>query len=155
MTFDNLQKVMEEYSMYLLECSRNNMPDYYKIKNNISFTVEIDGSCFNILFKAPDYWYYVENGRKKGKKPPISVIENWIEIRHITPYPDKRGRLPTKKGLAYIISRSIGENGTKVTPIFFLSRALDEDRSYWNDKIDEAVYNDILANVSEILKMYK
>lgn len=155
MNFLHLQKTLEEYSLYLLDASRKNMPNYYKLKDNISFTVDIDGDYYNILFKAPEYWKFAEYGRKAGKWPPITAIEKWIDIRHITPYPTARGKLPTKKQLAFLIARSIGENGTKSTPIYFLGRSLDEDRAYWNDKIDQAVYEDILDAIDEILKLHR
>lgn len=155
MNFLHLQKTLEEYSLYLLDASRKNMPDYYKLKDKISFTVDIDGNYYNILFKAPEYWKFAEYGRKAGKWPPITAIEKWIDIRHITPYPTARGKLPTKKQLAFLIARSIGENGTKSTPIYFLGRSLDEDRAYWNDKIDQAVYEDVLDAIDEILKLHR
>lgn len=155
MNFLHLQKTLEEYSLYLLDASRKNMPDYYKLKDKISFTVDIDGDYYNILFKAPEYWKFAEYGRKAGKWPPITAIEKWIDIRHITPYPTARGKLPTKKQLAFLIARSIGENGTKSTPIYFLGRSLDEDRAYWNDKIDQAVYEDVLDAIDEILKLHR
>ena len=155
MTFTHLQKTLEDYSMYLLDTSRKNMPDYYKLKDNISFTVDIDGNYYNIIFKAESYWKYAEYGRKAGKMPPISAIEKWIDIRHITPYPTAKGKLPTKKQLAFVISRAIGRDGTKATPTFFLSRSLDTDKSYWSDKIEQAVYDDILENVDLILKLHR
>jgi len=155
MTFTHLQKTLEDYSMYLLDTSRKNMPDYYKLKDNISFTVDIDGNYYNIIFKAESYWKYAEYGRKAGKMPPISAIEKWIDIRHITPYPTAKGKLPTKKQLAFLISRAIGRDGTKATPTFFLSRSLDTDKSYWSDKIEQACYDDILENVDLILKLHR
>lgn len=155
MEFTHLQKVMEEYAVYLLSYSNDILPDKYRIKSRLSYDFEIDGNFYNIIFKAPEYWKYVENGRKAGKQPPISAIEDWITIKHITPYPTAKGKLPTKKQLAFLISRSIGENGTKVTPTYFLSRSLDTDKSYWNDRIDQAVYEDVLEQVDALLKLYR
>lgn len=155
MEFLHLKKTLEDYSMYLWNASRKNMPDYYKLKDNISFTVDIDGNYYNILFKAESYWKYAEYGRKAGKWPPITAIEKWIDIRHITPYPSSRGVLPTKKQLAFLIARSIGEKGTLTTPVYFLGRSLDEDRSYWNDQIDKAITEDVYDNVDVLLKLHR
>lgn len=155
MEFKHLQKTLEDYSMYLWNASRKNMPDYYKLKDNISFTVDIDGNYYNILFKAPEYWKYAEYGRKSGKWPPITAIEKWIDIRHITPYPTARGKLPTKKQLAFLIARSIGEKGTLTTPVYFLGKSLDEDRVYWNDQIDKAITEDVNDNVDVLLKLHR
>lgn len=155
MEFVHLKKTLEDYSMYLWNASRKNMPDYYKLKDNISFTVDIDGNFYNILFKAPEYWKYAEYGRKAGKWPPITAIEKWIDIRHITPYPSSRVKLPTKKQLAFLIARSIGEKGTLTTPVYFLGRSLDEDRAYWNEQIDRAVFEDVNDNIEQILKLHR
>lgn len=155
MEFLHLKKTLEDYSMYIWNAARKNMPDYYKLKDSISFTVDIDGNYYNILFKAPEYWKYAEYGRKAGKWPPITAIEKWIDIRHITPYPTARGKLPTKKQLAFLIARSIGEKGTLTTPVYFLGRSLDEDRAYWNDQIDRAVFEDVNDNIEQILKLHR
>lgn len=153
--FPHLQKVMEEYAMYLLNSTRSNLPDTYRIKSKLNFVFDIDGNFYEIIFQAPDYFRWVEDGRGPGKWPPISVIEKWIEIKHITPYPTAKGKLPTKKQLAFLIARSIGEDGTTVTPTFALSRAMDTDKSYWNDQIDKAVFEDVNDNIEEILKLHR
>ena len=155
MNFPHLQKVMEEYAMYLLNSTKSNLPDTYRIKSKLNFVFEIDGNFYEIVFHAPDYFKYVENGRGPGKNPPIKAIEDWITIKHITPYPTAKGVLPTKKQLAFLIARSIGENGTKATPTFALSRALDEDKSYWNDQIDKAITEDVYDNVDALLKLHR
>lgn len=146
--FPHLQKVMEEY----LNSTKSNLPDTYRIKSKLNFVFDIDENFYEIIFRAPEYFKWVENGRGPGKNPPIKAIEEWITIKHITPYPTK-GKLPTKKQLAFLISRAIGKDGT--TPTFALSRALDEDKSYWNDKIDQAVFEDVNDNIEQILKLHR
>lgn len=155
MNFPHLEKVMQEYSMYLLNSTKSNLPDTYRIKSKLNFVFEIDGNYYNIIFHAPDYFKWVENGRGPGKNPPIKAIEDWITIKHITPYPTAKGKLPTKKQLVFLISRAIGRDGTKATPTFALSRALDEDRAYWNDQIDKAITEDVYDNVDVLLKLYR
>ena len=155
MNFPHLQKVMEEYAMYLLNSTKSNLPDTYRIKSKLNFVFDIDGNFYEIVFHAPDYFRWVENGRGPGKNPPIKAIEDWITIKHITPYPTAKGKLPTKKQLAFLISRAIGRDGTKATPTFALSRSLDEDRAYWNDQIDRAVFEDVNDNIEQILKLHR
>ena len=155
MNFPHLEKVMEEYAMYLLNSTKSNLPDTYRIKSKLNFVFEIDGNFYEIVFHTPDYFKYVENGRGPGKNPPIKAIEDWITIKHITPYPTAKGKLPTKKQLAFLISRAIGRDGTKATPTFALSRSLDEDRSYWNDQIDKAIIEDVYDNVDVLLKLHR
>ena len=84
-----------------------------------------------------DYWYYIENGRKKGKQPPTKVLgEEWQAKNGINPaniiydmtieYNQKKGftkrkvkKLPFKKAakqFAFIVARAIGKKGVKPRP---------------------------------------
>ena len=80
------------------------------------FTVEVvqDDKWFNIVFNLEHYWKYVENGRKPGKFPPINAIMEWIRVKPIVPHP-MNNRVPTTKQLAFLIARSIAQNGIKPT----------------------------------------
>lgn len=84
--------------------------------NLSNFTTEIqqDNRWFSIIFNLQDYWKYVENGRKPGKFPPIDVITRWIQVKPIIPKAINN-KIPTTKQLAFLIGRSIAENGIKPT----------------------------------------
>ena len=145
MNWNNLKKCLEEYSMYLLQASRNNMPTYYELKDKIKFVMNVNGNFYEIIFDAPKYWEYANDGRDKGKRPPIKVIAEWIKRRNITPYALKNGKLPTEDQLAFMIARKIGNEG--YDGIHFLEKSIDEQKSYWDDKISEAISNDIIAEL--------
>ena len=145
MNWNNLKKCLEEYSMYLLQASRNNMPTYYELKDNIKFVMNVNGNFYEIIFNAPAYWKYVNDGRRPGKMPPVNVIADWVRRRNITPYALKNGKLPTTDQLAFMIAKKIGRDGT--TGIHFLEKSIDEQKSYWDDKISEAISNDIIAEL--------
>ena len=40
--------------MYLLSAARNNMPQYYELKDKISFKVDVSGNLFEVTFNAPE-----------------------------------------------------------------------------------------------------
>ena len=145
MNWNNLKKCLEEYSMYLLQASRNNMPTYYELKDKIKFVMNVNGNFYEIIFNAPAYWKYANDGRRPGKMPPINVIADWVKRRNITPYALKNGKLPTEDQLAFVIAKKIGRDGT--TGIHFLEKSIDEQKSYWDDKISEAISNDIIAEL--------
>ena len=145
MNWNNLKKCLEEYSMYLLLASRNNMPTYYELKDKIKFVMNVNGNFYEIEFNAPAYWKYANGGRPPGKMPPVNVIADWVKRRNITPYALKNGKLPTTDQLAFMIARKIGRDGT--TGIHFLEKSIDEQKSYWDDKISEAISNDIIAEL--------
>ena len=145
MNWNNLKKCLEEYSMYLLQAARNNMPTYYELKDKIKFVMNVNGNFYEIIFNAPAYWKYANDGRPPGKMPPVNVIADWVKRRNITPYALKNGKLPTTDQLAFMIAKKIGRDGT--TGIHFLEKSIDEQKSYWDDKISEAISNDIIAEL--------
>ena len=150
MNWNNLKKCLEEYSMYLLQASRNNMPTYYELKDKIKFVMNVNGNFYEIVFNAPAYWEYANDGRRKGGRPPIKVIADWIKRRNITPYALKNGKLPTMEQLPFMIANAIARDGTKFhgpTGIHFLEKSIDEQKSYGDDKISEAISNDIIPEL--------
>ena len=149
MNWNNLKKCLEEYSMYLLQAARNNMPTYYELKDKIKFVMNVNGNFYEIGFDAPAYWEYANDGRDKGGRPPISVIAKWIERRNITPE-RRNGKTPKPKQLPYMIANAIARDGTKFhgpTGIHFLEKSIDEQKAYWDEKISEAISNDIIAEL--------
>ena len=72
---------------------------------------ELNDEKFVLYFNMPEYWKYVEYGRRPGKFPPINAIENWIKIKGIVPRAIK-GKVPSTKTLAFLIARSIAKHGT-------------------------------------------
>lgn len=65
----------------------------------------------NILkIYAADYIYYIEKGRKGGKKPPRKVIREWLNVKPaFASLSDKK-----KDSIAYLIQRKIAEQGTTI-----------------------------------------
>ena len=79
--------------------------------DSANVTVDYDGRYFNIYFEIQDYWKYVENGTQPHF-PPVSAIEEWIRVKQLVPQAIN-GRVPSTKGLAYMIARKISIEGTK------------------------------------------
>ena len=147
MKWNHLQKALETYSMYLLSAARNNMPQYYELKDKISFKVDVSGNLFEVTFNAPEYWKYANYGRPPGKIPPVSAIEEWITRRRIVP--ESNTSTPNATSLAYAIARKIGRKGTKGTK--FLEKSLDEQKEYWMSTISAAIGEDILEETDSWL----
>ena len=147
MKWNHLQKALETYSMYLLSASINNMPQYYELKDKISFKVDVSGNLFEVTFNAPEYWKYANYGRPPGKMPPVSAIEEWITRRRIVPEPNTS--TPNVTSLAYVIARKIGKEGTKGTN--FLEKSLDEQKEYWMSTISAAIGEDIREGIDDWL----
>lgn len=88
------------------------------LEESIEERIRVGG--FQILMA--DYWEYVDEGRKAGKFPPISKIEEWLK------YPNVRDRIrfgndkafgeKERKTLAFLIARKIARKGIKGSKFF-------------------------------------
>ena len=147
MKWNHLQKALETYNTYLLSAARNNMSQYYELKDKISFKVDVSGKLSEVTFNAPEYWKYANYGRPPGKIPPVSAIEEWITRRRIVP--ESNTSTPNVTSLAYAIARKIGKEGTKGTK--FLEKSLDEQKEYWMSTISSAIGEDIREGIDDWL----
>jgi len=142
---------MEDYRKFLEEVTKDNIK-HYELSKKIYFTLKVNDTVFEIEFNAPEYWKFANYGRGPGKFPPINRIEDWIVRRKITPYPTKDGKTPTRKQLAYLISRKIANEGFKGSG--FLEKSLKEQEDYWEERISDAIYKDIESQIMEWLSPF-
>lgn len=78
----------------------------------------------NLVVELPDYYYFVERGRKPGKYPPLDKIRNWSLTKVGIPrFRDKRGRFITNDARTFLMARSIAKYGYGGIP--FLDLALE------------------------------
>ena len=116
--------------------------------NNIEYEITRGDFTYTIYVKMKDYWYFVENGRKAGKMPPIDNILNWIRVKPVLPRPNAKGKLPTPQQLAFLIARKIGEEGTQGTQD--LRKATDTIWDTFEDRLYEAIDEDVDAAFIQI-----
>ena len=152
MKWTNLTNTMEDYRKFLEIATKDNTK-HYELSNNIKFNLQVNDTVFEIEFQAPSYWQYANYGRSPGKFPPPDKIEDWIIRRKITPYPTKSGKTPTRKQLTYLISRKIAREGFKGSG--FLEKSLSEQQDYWEDRIKEAIGEDIELQIMEWLSPFR
>lgn len=152
MKWTNLTNTMEDYRKFLEIATKDNTK-HYELSNNIKFNLQVNDTVFEIEFQAPEYWKYANYGRSPGKFPPPDKIEDWIIRRKITPYPTKSGTIPTRKQLTYLISRKIAREGFKGSG--FLEKSLSEQQDYWEDRIKEAIGEDIELQIMEWLSPFR
>lgn len=152
MKWTNLTNTMEDYRKFLELATKDNTK-HYELSHNIKFNLQVNDTVFEIEFQAPEYWKYSNYGRSPGKFPPPDKIEDWIIRRKITPYPTKSGKTPTRKQLTYLISRKIAREGFKGSG--FLEKSLSEQQDYWEDRIKEAIGEDIELQIMEWLSPFR
>ena len=149
----HVQAVMEEMAIairneYQDNLIRNDRIASGDLLNNIEYEITRGDFTYTIYVKMKDYWYFVENGRKAGKMPPIENILNWIRVKPVLPRPNAEGKLPTPQQLAFLIARKIGEEGTEGTQD--LRKATDTIWDTFEDRLYEAIDEDVDAAFIQI-----
>lgn len=110
-----VQQLLEQYKGSL---ARNKINASGNLSNTAKAFGKVEGSSldkyeYQVIFDLADYWFYVENGRRHGKRPPISAIEQWIVDKGVQPHPRANGSVPSTKQLAFAISTKIAREGTQ------------------------------------------
>lgn len=148
--FINTSKVIDEFGAYILELYKNHLQDEGWINGELyqgaTYNIQMKGDIYIIELSLAEYWKYIENGRQAGAKmPPISSIENWINVKKILPKPItlKSGKevIPSTKSLAFLIARKIGRDGIAAKP--YLKVSIKDAQTRYIDKIKTALAKDI------------
>ena len=117
--------------------------------NSINYRVTEKGDDWNLTLFSEDYMKFVDKGvsgtqRKyntpysyRTKKPPISVIKQWVRTKGI---PDEA---------AFPIQNKIFRFGLKPTNVINKSIREIEYRSRWINKFEESLTTEILNMVKE------
>ena len=145
--------ILDEYAQRAKELYKRKLTDKginasYKLLNSVETTVKRGDDTFTVVINLEPYWYYVENGRKAGRFPPIDKILEWVRVKPVIPYTDSRGRLPTEEQLAFLIARKIAEQGTE--PKHILYETVDELNRYYLPKLQQALDRDFARFSYEI-----
>lgn len=145
-SFSNLEAVLLEYgkevrNLYQLNLVHSDRIASGELLNSCEFELQVNGSSYSVVLEMAEYWKYVENGRNAGKFPPTNKILEWIMVKPVIPRPDKNGKLPTPKQLAYLIGRKIANEGYEGTND--LKRASDSIYKKYQSKIVAALSKDL------------
>lgn len=136
---EDLYKFKQQWAIQVVNTAKANLLRFGKIntgrlRDSIRFIVTPAG---NIRFFYVDYGKYVESGRRPNdRQPPINPILRWIEQKGITP----RDGI-SKRSLAYIIARSIGEDGIRPAP--FMTNAIKSEKKKLTNQLKKAIGNSI------------
>ena len=157
--FEALQKTLQDFAVDIRDrykdvLLRNDRITQYgsdRLIDSISTRVEVNGTSYQVKMELNDYWKYVEEGVKgfgnmtsPYKNPGWKAyphILRWIQIKPILPRPNEKGITPTNNQLAFLITRSIAENGTQGT--HDLEQSKEDIFAWYKDKIEEALGHDI------------
>lgn len=145
-TFPKTSEVLKRYGERLRALYRQLMSAAGKdatgdLSRSAKYKLFVGNATITLDIELLKYWRYVEYGRRPGRFPPRDAILKWIDDKPIQPYPDSRGRIPTKDQLAYLIGRKIAFEGIEPTPI--LEQAVFMTNAEFLDQIDRALDEDL------------
>ena len=116
--YQELIDIFDELVIQLKTSLRNRKANASRaLSQSIVFVGSKTALGLRFQLKMEDYWKWVNDGRKAGKRPPIEPILKWIAQKGIRPTNFKRGKKPDNlrqfRSLAYAIATNIGKRGTK------------------------------------------
>ena len=148
LNFDNLMATLEEYAEEVRNLYQDKLIQGDRIAsgnllNSVEYQVVDNGREYLVQLSLADYWKYLEYGISGAgnSSSPFSNpgwkafphILNWIKVKPVLPRPDRNGKLPSQKSLAYLITRSIVKNG--IEPGNELHDTLEEVNARYKDKL--------------------
>lgn len=105
-TADILKKWLDDSkAQIIINYDRDNMRASGSFAKSLKTEVTQTPSTLKGFLIGANHSLFVDQGRKKGKRPPISAIKKWIEDRRIKPNDI------SINSLAFLIARKIGEKG--------------------------------------------
>ena len=114
---------------------------------SITFDVLPDGT---VNFYYDDAGDFVESGRRKGAKfPPMSKMKQWIKVKGLAQWRNKKGRFISRDAQAFLIARGISKNGIKAFPFF--TDPFDEAMKSYEYVLEEALVEEIENDIDTIV----
>ena len=134
MELQETQKILNSFAKYVIQQSRSNLTKTNKnvskkLYNSLDYKILSDSSGFILQFLMEEYGAYQDQGvsgtKKKyktpfkytTKRPPSSAFDKWTVRKGIAPR-EEGGRFTKRKGLNFIIAKSIFEQGIRQSLFF-------------------------------------
>lgn len=118
--------------------------------DSIKVRYRTSGYIIDIYLDELNYGYWVNNGRKAGRFPPVDAMLDFVRLKPIMAKPDKKGKLPTEKQLAFLVGRSIAEKG--FNGVFAIDDALASTRLEYQDELNSIFASDMIAEIGDEFK---
>jgi len=118
------------------------------LASTVTAEVEVNGTNYLAVLNLQEYWKYVEEGTKPHWPPPSAIL-HWVEVKPVIPHPDEKGRIPSPKSLAFLISRKISKFGTKGT--HDLKETTDVLLARYQELIAEALGRDTFEYIEKLI----
>lgn len=128
------QAILKNFAEEVIAGIRSRIPNVTgQSAASLGYRIDAEGLT---IFSSQKYFTVLETGRKPGKRPPISVIEQWIKDKPIASDISPRS-------LAFLIARKIGEEGSLLYRQGGKSGVISESI---NDKVIKEKLVDVLSD---------
>ena len=139
-----IKQALTEIGSYISEDIRRRLREE-KGDTAVEQTIEFHVEGLTVSVSAEDYLKYIDQGRAPGTFPPVSAIESWIERKGIQPR-DMGLPAPTTNQLAFLIGRSISENGIEPANV------IQPEDHVITDLVTQAGFKGITATLDKHVK---
>lgn len=153
--YDIGDKIADVYRRQLGKDKRVASGNLIRFRDDFQYT---DDNMY-LNFILPYYWKYVEYGRGKTMKDEggvvVEKIMEWIRLKNIIPHPNKDGKIPSTKQLAYAIATDIHKGSLKDKGSHSLEKAMNSPEvdaliKQLCDEIGKAMYRNIEYSLIEL-----
>ena len=163
MELQETQKILNSFAKYVIQQSRSNLTKTNKnvskkLYNSLDYKILSDSSGFILQFLMEEYGAYQDQGvsgtNKKyktpfkytTKRPPSSAFDKWTVRKGIAPR-EEGGRFTKRKGLNFIIAKSIFEQG--IRPSLFFTKPFEKRFKTLPPELIAAFVNDAEKTIED------
>ena len=163
MELQETQKILNSFAKYVIQQSRSNLTKTNKnvskkLYNSLDYKILSDSSGFILQFLMEEYGAYQDQGvsgtKKKyktpfkytTKRPPSSAFDKWTVRKGIAPR-EEGGRFTKRKGLNFIIAKSIFEQGFR--PSLFFTKPFEKRFKTLPPELIAAFVNDAEKTIED------
>ena len=164
MELQETQKILNSFAKYVIQQSRSNLTKTNKnvskkLYNSLDYKILSDSSGFILQFLMEEYGAYQDQGvsgtKKKyktpfkytTKRPPSSAFDKWTVRKGIAPR-EEGGRFTKRKGLNFIIAKSIFEQG--IRPSLFFTKPFEKRFKTLPPELIAAFVNDAEKTIEDV-----
>lgn len=126
------------------------------LESSIDFRAYERSSVLGVNITMLDYWQAVDEGRRAGKMPPVSKIQEWLtypNVRDKIRFGQSDAPIQDIESVAFVIARKIGREGTRGNDFatnVFNSRLIQKEVP---SLIEESIGKDIEAILDEAFNL--
>lgn len=105
-----------------------------------------------MIVEMPDYWLWVNDGRRPGRFPPRKAMEEWAIQKKLPGVRDKQGRFIPRKTLNFLRAQSLARYGYKGTN--FVDKAIQKLLKNVETEFGDAAKKYVEDILNEQIKIY-